>query len=140
MTSFFLPKSQVFILVVVLFCNTHAYPYLYLYKKKKIRVYSLLSLSYTKHNILYVHSGFLFFLNHSVSWNSHQFAELFLHRLLQWIVFCMWMHHDLFQQVSVVGHLCCFQYFAFKNNASVNNFVYILGFFPLKFMEKYLQV
>ena len=43
------------------------------------------------------------------------------------------MHRDLFHQVSVIGHLCCFQYFAFKNTASVNNFVYILGFFfPLK--------
>ena len=51
------------------------------------------------------------------------------------------MHHDLFHQVSVIGHLCCFQYFAFKNTASVNNFVYILGFFfPLKLVEKYLQV
>lgn len=45
---------------------------------------------------------------------------------LEWIAFHVWMLHNLFYQLLVVGQLGCFQQFAIINNPSVNNLLPML--------------
>lgn len=128
MTSFFLPKSKCLSLLQFYFA-THTHTPIYIYTKKINKYTYIASFLFLTQNIIYYIYTWVYFFPKSQCVLEFTSICRALNLFLQWIVFCMWMHHDLFHQVSIVGHLCCFQYFAFKNNASVNNFVYILGFF-----------